>query len=71
MSLIKAILALEEEIAQLAKMPEGSSGWFLRQAKSFGLSLMKRANQKGLDDPIAFDQHRQRLRRDLMQEPVE
>jgi len=66
MSLRAAIVVLEEEFAQLANMKEGTSGWYLRQAKSFGLSLLKSAAQKNLDDPVAFDQRRQRLRRDLM-----
>lgn len=67
MSLQKAIAALDAEVVQLSKMPEGSSGWYLRQAKSFGVSLMRRAAVLGIDEPVLFDQYRQRLRRDLMQ----
>jgi len=66
MSLKLAIAELSDEISALSKSPEGSGGWFLMQAKSFGLSLMRKATQAGIEEPVAFDRLRQRLRRGLM-----
>lgn len=66
MSLKSALGLLEDEVASLAKAKPGEAAWFLRQAKVFGLSFLRRAQQLGIEDSVALDMLRQRFRNDVM-----
>ena len=69
MSLKPAIGLLEDEIAALNKHAVGTDGWHLQQAKYFGLSLLRRAEQLGVEG-VSLDTLRQRLRTELMESTV-
>lgn len=63
-----AIRQLEVEVSQLQALNKGvgpekdTANYFLLQAKSFGLSLLRKAKADGLD----INDLRQRLRKDLV-----
>lgn len=61
----QAIAMLEAEIQELANAREGSPLWVVRQAKSFGLSLLKAAQQYGYEDPGMLDIFRKKQRVEL------
>lgn len=61
-----AIALMELEVGKLAQAREGTSQWALLQAKSLGLSFLRRAKQLGLEEPGAMDAYRRRMREEIL-----
>ncbi len=71
-----AIGALEAEVADLAARPlkdgqPASSLWYMLQAKSLGLSLLRTLAQQNITDPVLVNKFRADLRIKLVQPPQE
>lgn len=71
-----AIGVLEAEIQGLgsATLKGGqppTSLWYLLQAKSLGLSLLRTLNQHNITDPVAVNLFRSEFRKNLVQPPEE
>ena len=62
-----AITALQAEVEELGFPPEGTKQWYLRQAKSLGLSMLRAASVQHQTDPVSLDQFRKKLRVQLME----
>jgi len=63
----EAIAALQAEVEALGFPPEGTKQWYLRQAKSLGLSMLRAAMVQRQTDPVSLDQFRKKLRVQLME----
>ena len=69
MSLDAAIKQLEAEINFIGPKPEvGSPSWFMLQAKSIALSVLKSAKARALEDPVSFDRFRKACRNHFVNE---
>ena len=62
----EAIAALQLEVDALAGEREGTALWYTRQAKSLGLSFLKRCAQVGINDPIILNATRKAVRREAV-----
>ena len=63
----EAILVLQAEVEALGFPPEGTKQWYLRQAKSLGLSMLRAASAQRQTDPVSLNQFRKKLRVQLLE----
>lgn len=63
-----AIAVLGGEVDALGIPQVGTSLWYIKQAKSLGLSMLKAMQAKGINDPVLADRFRKDLRQQLQQE---
>lgn len=64
----KAISQLEAEVLEVANSRPGTPSWLVWQARSLGLSFLKKAQQDGYDQPEDVDRLRKSFRRRGMEE---
>lgn len=62
---------LQSEVDSLSGAKEGTPMWVLLQAKSFGLSWLKKSQHLEIIDPVELDKFRKRERAALMSEKLE
>lgn len=62
----EAIVFLEAEIAPLARAKPGSADWYLLQAKSLGLSFLRRTGQLKIETPESVDRLRKNFRKEVI-----
>ena len=67
MNLDGAITQLEAEITSLGKPEVGSTQWCVVQAKSLGLSLLKKARLQGITKPEDLNAYRADVRKQVNQ----